>query len=507
MKETYRKKQVFFKVLALTIAIGISAGTWSCSKETGEDPIVTAVSLEAPSNSAVIGEPLRLNTTISPEGSLNNSLIWLSSDETIATVSEGIVTGISSGVVTITAISKANSAIRDAVTLEIISAPIPATAIVITSPSSTLGVGSTLQLTASVTPTNATSTTVIWNVSDPSKATVDDAGLVTGIALGSVTVTATLEDDPSLVDAIPLDIPNSIISFTFEEMESVQPVINGTDIEFVVDFNGEFKDVDVAALTPIITHNGSFVDPPSGVVQDFRGGPVTYRLFLEDNTVFNYTVSVKQDLETTFLTVWSTPNIVVNTNPDLAYNYNVDFDADGFIDITGITGNTTINNPEGTVLVISGRFPAIVANSNDLTRISIWGTVEWLSMDSAFENCTNATETADDAPNLSRVSTLRDMFRNAGRASPDLRDWDISRVTNASNMLNNSGISLRDYENALIRFADHIDDPNNEGLTLPLNINLGSVPVKACSNEAITAKNRLEANGWIINENSSFNCP
>lgn len=47
--------------------------------------------------------------------------------------------------------------------------------------------GSTVQLTATTTPAGMR---VLWGTSDPTKATVDQSGLVTGVAAGSATITA-----------------------------------------------------------------------------------------------------------------------------------------------------------------------------------------------------------------------------------------------------------------------------------------------------------------------------
>ena len=56
----------------------------------------------------------------------------------------------------------------------------------------------TLQLTANVLPVNATITTVTWSTSDTSVATVDNNGLVTAIAAGTATITATTTDGTNL---------------------------------------------------------------------------------------------------------------------------------------------------------------------------------------------------------------------------------------------------------------------------------------------------------------------
>jgi len=57
----------------------------------------------------------------------------------------------------------------------------------------TLAAGSTLQITATVAPTNATIKTVSWTSSSAS-ATVNGSGLVTGVSAGSATITATTTD-------------------------------------------------------------------------------------------------------------------------------------------------------------------------------------------------------------------------------------------------------------------------------------------------------------------------
>lgn len=55
-------------------------------------------------------------------------------------------------------------------------------------------VGKTLQLTATVAPEDATNKKVVWSVDDDDYATVDQNGLVTGVATGFATVTAKTED-------------------------------------------------------------------------------------------------------------------------------------------------------------------------------------------------------------------------------------------------------------------------------------------------------------------------
>lgn len=57
-----------------------------------------------------------------------------------------------------------------------------------------IDVGSTIQLTATVEPADATNKNLTWSSSDESIATVDQTGKVKGIAAGKATVTVTTED-------------------------------------------------------------------------------------------------------------------------------------------------------------------------------------------------------------------------------------------------------------------------------------------------------------------------
>ena len=68
------------------------------------------------------------------------------------------------------------------------------TGVTVSPATATINVGATQQLKATINPTTASDTVVTWVSSDPTKATVDSTGLVTGVAIGTVTITATTQD-------------------------------------------------------------------------------------------------------------------------------------------------------------------------------------------------------------------------------------------------------------------------------------------------------------------------
>ncbi|MDR2042569.1 MAG: Ig-like domain-containing protein, partial [Tannerella sp.] len=70
----------------------------------------------------------------------------------------------------------------------------PVTSVALDETETTLVVGVTQQLTATVLPDNATDKTVSWSSSHPDVATVSETGLVTAVGAGTATITATTQD-------------------------------------------------------------------------------------------------------------------------------------------------------------------------------------------------------------------------------------------------------------------------------------------------------------------------
>lgn len=83
-------------------------------------------------------------------------------------------------------------------TITITKPVVPAESIAVTPETATVVRGSTTELTATLTPENATSE-VTWSSSDETIATVDQSGVVTGVKAGTATITATVADtEPEL---------------------------------------------------------------------------------------------------------------------------------------------------------------------------------------------------------------------------------------------------------------------------------------------------------------------
>jgi parallel beta-helix repeat protein len=81
----------------------------------------------------------------------------------------------------------------------------------VTAPTLSVEQKETLQLVAEVQPASA-SQAVTWSTSDPTRATVSAAGLVTGGDVGPVTITATSTANPALSDAVQLNVMCQVLT-------------------------------------------------------------------------------------------------------------------------------------------------------------------------------------------------------------------------------------------------------------------------------------------------------
>jgi uncharacterized protein YjdB len=115
---------------------------------------------------------------------------WTTSNALIATVSQsGVVTGIAPGTATITATSEKKSA-NATVTVTLV----PVGRVQVAPATVSLPAGQATTLTATVTDANGvvvTNRPVTWSTSDPRVATVSQSGVVSALAVGTATISAT----------------------------------------------------------------------------------------------------------------------------------------------------------------------------------------------------------------------------------------------------------------------------------------------------------------------------
>ena len=156
---------------------------------------VTSLSLN-PANLALVvtGGPAQLTVTVLPPNATDQRLNWQSSDPDVATVSPtGLVTPIAPGRTHITVTSADGGCVAKS-EMTVTAAVVSVTGIALSHVSHTLPLGETLQLVATLTPSNATKQDVSWLSTNPDVASVTAEGLVTAFRVGTARITATSTD-------------------------------------------------------------------------------------------------------------------------------------------------------------------------------------------------------------------------------------------------------------------------------------------------------------------------
>jgi Glycoside hydrolase family 44/Bacterial Ig-like domain (group 2) len=175
---------------------------------TQQQPTVTAVSVSLSTTSINTGQTTQATATVTGTGSYSSAVNWSINPTSAGSISStGLFTPSAAGNVSIIATSVEDSSISGNAALTVTQGP----KIVISAPSTSVVVGGSLQLTATVS--GETNTSVTWEISGPSGWT-GDIGTISSTGLyqspypapASVTITATSAADTTLTASTTLTL-------------------------------------------------------------------------------------------------------------------------------------------------------------------------------------------------------------------------------------------------------------------------------------------------------------
>ena len=201
-------------------AIDGSEKTASCDVTVSEKEIaVTGVSLNKTSVTITEGETETLTATVAPADATNQNVKWTSSDTSVVTVSGGKLTAVKPGTATITVTADGDKTATCAVTVK--EADRSVKSVSLNKSSTTMKVGGTETLTATITPSNAKNTNVTWTSSNTSIVTVS-GGKLTALKKGSATITVKTEDGgkTATCSVSVLDKDIEVTSITLDKAEA-----------------------------------------------------------------------------------------------------------------------------------------------------------------------------------------------------------------------------------------------------------------------------------------------
>ena len=152
---------------------------------------VTGIKLDQRELKLGVGETKKLIASIAPVDASNQKVIWKSSNETVATVSEtGVITTKALGVSLITATTE-DGKFEATCALTVL---VPVKSITLNNNKLRLTKGETATLTATIDPADATNRTLIWTSDNSLIASVNSNGVVTANDRGNAVITVSTED-------------------------------------------------------------------------------------------------------------------------------------------------------------------------------------------------------------------------------------------------------------------------------------------------------------------------
>jgi uncharacterized protein YjdB len=163
----------------------------SCAVSVHEEPVlVTGVSLGKTATTISMNDAEELNYIVVPANATNKNVTWKSNNTSIVTVDgNGKITGIAIGRATVTVTSE-DGQFKSSCVVTVQNEAIPVTGFTLNKTTLDIYLDDVEELTAEISPANATDKTVTWSSSNTSVVTVD-GGKITGVSTGTATVVAT----------------------------------------------------------------------------------------------------------------------------------------------------------------------------------------------------------------------------------------------------------------------------------------------------------------------------
>ncbi len=161
----------------------------------------THINLSLTQSDLNIGDTLTLTATISPQNTDFQNVTWSSSDDSIATVDNGLVKALKAGIVDISA--RTDNGLSAICKVYITEKSV--TALTVTPSIKTLTVGDKFSIGVNVFPTDAENQTIYWKSSDTAIVSVDSDGNIVAHNPGKAVITATTVNGISATCSITVE--------------------------------------------------------------------------------------------------------------------------------------------------------------------------------------------------------------------------------------------------------------------------------------------------------------
>ena len=174
---------------------------------------VISVTLDKTSAELMVGQQLTITASCIPSNADNTTITWSSSDNTVATVVNGVVTAKKLGNVIITA-SSANG-LDAKCTINVV--PTPITSLSLSESSIAIVKDEIFALECTIAPDDATNKELIWHSLNDKIAKVSENGIVTGISTGETTIIVEAKSNSKISASCKVKVTTPVTALKLEQ--------------------------------------------------------------------------------------------------------------------------------------------------------------------------------------------------------------------------------------------------------------------------------------------------
>ena len=177
---------------------------------------VSSIVLSQEEVSVTAGRTAQVRVKVLPADASDRSVLWTSSDESVATVRNGQVTGRKAGTCTITCTSKSNPEVSATATVTV-SQLVTKIECANGADELVLRTGESVQLRWEVLPDDATNKELTFKSQHPRVATVDENGVVTAVGRGVASIVATARDGSRKQRAVKITVIQPVTGISLQQ--------------------------------------------------------------------------------------------------------------------------------------------------------------------------------------------------------------------------------------------------------------------------------------------------
>ena len=308
-----------------------------------------------------VGSTQQLSATIDPDYANDKTVSYSSSAPTIVEVDAetGLAIARANGNANVT-VTTHDGGFTDVCAFTVTT---PVSGVIVSPKTATINVGGTQQLTATVSPDDATNKNVTWSSATPDVATVNPtSGLVTGVANGTVVITATTEDGAK-TDTTTITVKTPVSGVTMTPSTYTFSTLGDTkQLETTV--------APATASNKAVSYVSSYPDVAkvsnTGLVTSVDNGTTTITVTTDDGaktaeSVIDVTIPVTginmTPLTATLTSVGATQQLTASIIPDNARRKDISY-------TTSAEGVATVS-PTGLITAVANGTANITATTSD----------------------------------------------------------------------------------------------------------------------------------------------